>query len=232
MPNPQTDPPRTHESDNTAEHHLDTRTTTDALQPLDADTAAIVGAVYHMYDPPLWLVTAAANAECGSARGGCIATFVARASIVADRPRMVAGIARQHHTWQMIEASGRFAVALLPDDALDLVWRFGLATGKDGDKFAGLPDRRTPLGNPWVDGVSAWLDCRIENRMETGDRTVYLAQVTGGGVLDDGTAPLTAGRLMDQAPADKRAELDRLYARDGHVDAAAIDAWRAEHKAP
>jgi hypothetical protein len=32
---------------------------------------------------------------------------------------------------------------------------------------------------------------------------------------------------MDLAPPDKRAELDRLYARDGGIDAAAIDAWRA-----
>jgi flavin reductase (DIM6/NTAB) family NADH-FMN oxidoreductase RutF len=197
-----------------------------SAQPLDADTAAAVRAVYHLYDPPLWLVTAAETAAPGSRRGGCIATFVARAAIVGDRPRMVTGIARQHHTWRMIEASDRFAVALLPESALGLVWRFGLATGKDTDKYAGLPDLRTPLGNPRVEGLLAWLDCRVENRMDTGDRTVYLAEVTGGGVLADGN-PLTAGRLMDLAPPDKRAELDRLYARDGGIDAAAIDAWRA-----
>jgi flavin reductase (DIM6/NTAB) family NADH-FMN oxidoreductase RutF len=202
---------------------------TDSRQPLDADTAAAVDAVYHLYDPPLWLVTAAETAEPGSRRGGCIATLVARASIIAERPRIVAGIARQHHTWRMIEASGRFAVALLPNSALDLVWRFGLATGKDTDKYAGLADLRTPLGSPCVEGVLARLDCRVENRMDTGDRTVYLAAVTGGGVLADGT-PLTAGRLMELAPEDKRAELDRLYAHDGVIDAAAIDAWRRNQR--
>jgi flavin reductase (DIM6/NTAB) family NADH-FMN oxidoreductase RutF len=144
---------------------------------------------------------------------------------------MVAGIARQHHTWRMIEASRRFAVYLLPESALDLVWRFGLATGKDQDKYADLTDARTPLGNPRVDGPIAWLDCRVEHSMSTGDRSVYVAAVTGGGVLDDSAPPLTAGRLMDLAPDDKRAELDRLYARDGGIDAAAIDAWRAELQA-
>jgi flavin reductase (DIM6/NTAB) family NADH-FMN oxidoreductase RutF len=197
-------------------------------QPLDQPTADAVNAVYHLYDPPLWLVTAAETATPGSRRGGCIATFVARASIVRDRPRMVAGIARQHHTWRMIEASRRFAVYLLPESALDLVWRFGLATGRDVDKYADLADERTPLGSPRVDGPIAWLDCRVESSMTTGDRSVYVAEITGGGVLDANATPLTAGRLMQLAPADKRAELDRLYARDGGIDAAAIDAWRAE----
>ncbi|MBK1630643.1 flavin reductase [Thiohalocapsa halophila] len=198
-------------------------------QPLDKAVADAVNAVHHLYDPPLWLVTAAESPQPGSTRGGCIATFVARASIVRDRPRMLAGIARQHHTWRMIEASGRFAVYLLPEQALGLVWRFGLASGKHVDKYADLPDTRTPLGNPSVDGPIAWLDCQVEQAINTGDRSLYVAAVTGGGVLAEFAQPLTAGRLMALAPADKRAELDRLYARDGGIDAAAIDAWRATH---
>ena len=202
----------------------------DKLQrhPLDRAAADAVRAVYHLYDPPLWLVTAAESARAGSRRGGCIATFVARASIVAQMPRMVAGIARQHHTWQMIQASGRFAVHLLTRDRLDLVWRFGLGSGRDGDKFYGLDDDRTPLGSPRVAGALAWLDCEVENRMETGDRTVFLAAVTGGGVVDGAEGPpLTVGALMDRAPEDKREALDRLYERDGLIDAEAIRAWRA-----
>jgi flavin reductase (DIM6/NTAB) family NADH-FMN oxidoreductase RutF len=196
-------------------------------QPLDADTAKAVAAVYDLYDPPLWLVTAAESAAPGSRRGGCIATFVARASIVRELPRMVAGIARQHHTWRMIEASGRFAVHLLPADGLDLVWRFALASGRDTDKFAGLADVRTPLGSPLIDSALSWLDCRVETSTSTGDRSIYLAAVTGGGVLDATAGPpLTAGRLMELAPADQRAGLDRLYARDGRIDADAITAWR------
>lgn len=198
-------------------------------QPLDKAAADAVNAVHHLYDPPLWLVTAAESPQPGSTRGGCIATFIARASIVRERPRMLAGIARQHHTWRLIEASGRFAVYLLPEQALGLVWRFGLASGKDVDKYADLPDTRTPLGNPSVDGPIAWLDCQVEQAMSTGDRSVYVAAVTGGAALAESAQPLTAGRLMALAPADKRAELDRLYARDGGIDAAAIDAWRATH---
>jgi flavin reductase (DIM6/NTAB) family NADH-FMN oxidoreductase RutF len=144
-------------------------------------------------------------------------------------PRMVAGIARQHHTWRMIEASKRFAVHLLSESELDLVWRFGLQTGREIDKYAELPDQRTPAGSPLIERAIAWLDCEVETRIDTGDRSVYIAAVTAGGVLKgDAGPPLTAGRLMQLAPADKRAELDRLYARDGAIDAEAIRAWRGQ----
>ena len=53
-------------------------------------------------------------------------------------PRVVAGIARQHHTWELIEASNTFILHLLDEQQLDLVWRFGLRSGRDDDKFAGL----------------------------------------------------------------------------------------------
>lgn len=198
-------------------------------QPLDTASVDAVRAVYDLYDPPLWLVTAAESTDPDASRGGCIATFVARASIVPELPRMIAGVARQHHTWRMIEASGRFAVHLLPAEGLDLVWRFGLASGRDTDKYAGLPDKRTPLGSPFIDRALAWLDCRVETSMSTGDRSIYLAAVTGGGVIDEAAGPpLTAGQLMARAPADKRAELDRLYARDGRIDADAIKLWRQQ----
>ncbi|MGD8207662.1 MAG: flavin reductase family protein, partial [Thiohalocapsa sp.] len=167
------------------------------IQPLDEGTAAAVAAVYDLYDPPLWLVTAAETPEPGSRRGGCIATFVARASIVRTLPRMLAGIARQHHTWQMIESSRRFALHLIPESGLDLIARFALQSGHNVDKFADLPERRAPGGSPLVDGTLAWLDCRVETAMSTGDRSVYVAAVTGGQVvLPDAGPPLTAGRLM------------------------------------
>jgi len=211
-------------------------------QPLDNAAADAVRTVYHLYDPPLWLVTAAADQPNDEPperriRGGCIATFVARASIVRHLPRMVAGIARHHHTWQVIETSGRFALHLLPQNSLDLVRRFGMHSGQDVDKFAGLADLRTANGSPRVAGTLAWLDCRVETSLITGDRSVYLAAVTGGG-LANGLAghvseavnepPLTVGRLMELAPTEMRAELDRQYERDGVVDAEAIRAWRAQ----
>ena len=71
-------------------------------------------------DREIWLVTA----QTVGKRGGLIATSVNQASIAPDLPRVSVTIARHHHTWELIEASGVFALHLLAVDNLDLVWRF------------------------------------------------------------------------------------------------------------
>src|SRR5437764_167787 len=127
-------------------------------------------------DRELWLVTA----QAGSRRGGLIATFVSPASIVADLPRMVVGLARTHHTWELVEASSAFALHLLGEQHLEWVWHFGLQSGRDVDKFEGLGFRTELTGSPLLDEAIGWLDCRVEARLDTGDRTVYLAEVLQG----------------------------------------------------
>jgi flavin reductase (DIM6/NTAB) family NADH-FMN oxidoreductase RutF len=200
---------------------------TSARGGLDLSTGKAAGEVYDLLDPPVWLVTSA-NAD---SRGGLIATFAARASIVPSLPRMVLGVAKQHHTWGLIEASDRFALHLLFPDQTDLIRRFGSRSGHGVDKFRGLPDERTPGGCPLLTGALAWLDCRVENRMDTGDRTLYLAAVEAGGT-SGGSRPLTVRQLFAKAPEDLRQRLDELYARDGQVDAEAILRWRAAHPDP
>ena len=180
-----------------------------------------ISEVFHLYDPPLWLVTA----RHGDRRGGLIATLAVRASIVRELPRMVVGIAKHHHTWGLIEASGAFALHLLAADDIASVRRFGLASGHRVDKLAGLPPRQTPAGAPLIEGAMSWMDCRVEARMDIGDRTTYLAEVTAGAVLRRGPLLTVAGLLRDAPEAD-RAELKRLYAQDQETDRAAILAWR------
>jgi flavin reductase (DIM6/NTAB) family NADH-FMN oxidoreductase RutF len=195
------------------------------LHPLPEPTARAIARVFDLYDPPLWLATSAH----GERRGGLIATFVVRASIVAAIPRVVLGIARQHHTWGLIEAGGRFALHLLYPGQFDLVWRFGLSSGHQLDKFAGLgATASTPEGQPLIRETLAWLDCQVETCLDSGDRSVYLATVTAGATTGD-TEPLGVRGLLAAAPPERRAALNTLYTRDGQIDATAIQAWRAAH---
>src|SRR5262249_35229766 len=144
--------------------------------------AATVAAVLAQVDRELWLVTA----QAGSRHGGLIATFVSQASIVPDTPRMLVGLAKQHYTWDLVEASGAFALHLLREDDLDRVWRFGLETGRESDKLAGLNYSLGKTGSPIMSSAAAWLDCRVEARFDTGDRTLYLAEVVDAGVSPPG----------------------------------------------
>ncbi|MSQ95363.1 MAG: flavin reductase family protein [Gemmataceae bacterium] len=167
--------------------------------------------ILRLLDREIWLVTAAHQEH----RGGLIATFVNQASIVPEAPRMLVGIAKQHRTWGLIEASRAFTLQLLDESHLDWVWRFGLASGHGGDKFVGMPAL-----NP-----VASLECRVETSLDTGDRTIYVAEVTSGLLIKD-TPALTMKRLLQLAPPERLQELRAGMMRDAAVDAAAIAAWR------
>ena len=58
------------------------------------------------------------------------------------------GSPRPHETWKLIEASGAFALHLVDESQLDLVWRFGLQSSRDADKFAGLETTVARDGKP------------------------------------------------------------------------------------
>ncbi|HYT91687.1 MAG TPA: flavin reductase family protein [Gemmataceae bacterium] len=181
-----------------------------------------ISEVFAQLDRELWLLTAAA----GERRGGLIATFVNQASIVPDTPRVVVGLARQHHTWELVEAAGAFALHLLGEDQLDLVWQFGLLSGRDTDKLAGLPSRAGVTGSPILTTAPAFLECRVEARLDTGDRTVYLAEVVAGELLRP-MPFLTMKQLLRLAPAERLRQMKEELLRDAAVDAEAIRIWRA-----
>jgi flavin reductase (DIM6/NTAB) family NADH-FMN oxidoreductase RutF len=182
--------------------------------------ADVIANVFARLDPAIWLVTAAS----GPRRGGLIATFVNQASIVPSLPRVVIGVARQHHTWELIKESGAFGLHLLGEDHVDRVWRFGLRSGRAEDKLAGLKLESQP-GPPLLADALAWLSCRVETALDTGDRTIFLGEVADGRVLSS-ASPLTVKHLLALAPAEKLHELKESLERDAKVDAAAIAKWR------
>jgi flavin reductase (DIM6/NTAB) family NADH-FMN oxidoreductase RutF len=178
--------------------------------------------VFAPLDRELWLLTS----RSGARRGGLIATFVNQASIVPAMPRVAAGVARQHFTWELIEASGAFALHLLGEEHLEWVWHFALQSGRDVNKLANLAAVEKVTGSPVLADAVAWLDCRVEARLETGDRTVYLAEALAGDRVRSQPV-LTFQRMLQLAPPDRLRRLKELMARDGLVDAEAIAAWRS-----
>jgi flavin reductase (DIM6/NTAB) family NADH-FMN oxidoreductase RutF len=185
---------------------------------LDATAASTL---FAWLDREVWLVTA----QVGPRRGGLIATFVSPASIVPDLPRVLVALAKQHYTWELVEASGAFALHMLGEQHLELVWRFGLKSGRDLDKLEGLRVCYEATGSPLLLDVIGSLDCRVEARLDGGDRTVYLAEVVRGRVADF-AQPLTVKRVLELAPPHLLAELKRQRHHDSYCDAEAIRAWR------
>jgi flavin reductase (DIM6/NTAB) family NADH-FMN oxidoreductase RutF len=190
------------------------------------DPAAIAN-VFTSLDRELWLLTAAADGR----RGGLIATFVNQASIVPELPRVVVGLAHQHHTWGLVESAGAFALHLLAEDQLDRVWRFGLESGRDSDKLAGLPVRVGATGAPILTDAPAFLECSVVAGLNSVDRTVYLADVVDGALTRPGPV-LTMRRMIELAPPDRLRQLKEGLVRDAAVDAAAIRQWRERRGGP
>ena len=180
-----------------------------------------VSQIWAEVDPVIWLVTS----RSGNASGGLIATFVNQASIVPECSRMLIGVSRQHHTWGLIEASGAFALHLVDEEHLDWVWRFGLQSGRNADKLDGMNFKLGATGSPLLTEARCWLDCRVEARLNSGDRTVYLGEVVEA-YHRTGSPILTVQRLLQLAPADKSHLLNELHERDAVVDSQAIRAWR------
>jgi flavin reductase (DIM6/NTAB) family NADH-FMN oxidoreductase RutF len=177
--------------------------------------------VFERVEREVWIVTAA----CAGRRGGLAATFVNPASIAPEIPRIAAGIGKRHETWKLIEGSGAFAVHLLDESQLDLVWRFGLQSSRDADKFADLETTTGPTGSPIIANAVAWLDCRVEARLDTGDRTIYLAAIVDSAV-NRNEKPLSLQRLLKIAPPDKLSLLREQMTADAQQDAEEISRWR------
>jgi flavin reductase (DIM6/NTAB) family NADH-FMN oxidoreductase RutF len=178
--------------------------------------------LFERLDREVWIVTAAHEGR----RGGLIATFVSPASIVPEMPRIIAGIAKTHETWKLIEGSGAFAAHLVEESQAELVWRFGLQSSRDVDKFAGLEVDTAATGSPILRGALAWLDCRVETSMDTGDRTVYLGEVCAGDCKSD-ARPLRLQKLLAIASPEDKMILREQMAADAARDAEAIKRWRA-----
>lgn len=190
------------------------------------ESTAAATDLFNLTDRELWIVTAAH----GRRRGGLVATFVCRASLVETLPRVLAALAKQHHTWQLIEDSGSFGLHLFSAEQIDWVWHFGGSSGHAADKLAGWAYQTAVTGAPLLSEAIGWLDCRVESRLDTGDRTVYVAEVVAAR-QNRGDAPLTARELFRLAPPERRAELDQFRQRDSAIDAEAIVAWRERHAA-
>jgi flavin reductase (DIM6/NTAB) family NADH-FMN oxidoreductase RutF len=186
------------------------------------DTTA-ASTLFAWLDREIWLVTA----QAGGRRGGLIATFVSQASIAPDLPRMLLGVAKTHHTWALIETSGAFALHLLGEEQVELACRFGLDSGHDVDKLANLKFHEGVTGSPLLETAVGSLDCRVETSLDTGDRTVYLAEVVQAQVRQFGP-PLMQKRLMQLAPPDQVSELKRRLQQDGQRDAYLIREWRRQ----
>lgn len=166
------------------------------LRAVGEDERAPVGpaefrAVLGNFASGVTVVTApAAEGEDGPAGFAC-QSF---ASLSLDPPLVTFMVARTSTTWPRIARAGVFCVNILGAGQGELCRQFAVS---GADKFAGVGHRPAPVTrSPQLDGVPAWIDCRIHAVHTGGDHLIVVGRVLAlGAAGEDGPLLFHKGRF-------------------------------------
>ena len=186
-----------------------------------------IDGIFRSVNRVLWIVTAASK----QSRSGLVATWVNQSSIDPQTPLALVGLASNHFTAQLADASKAVCLHLIDRSHIDLAWRFGLASGRTQDKFAGIKTETAVTGAPVLIDCLSWLDCRVLTRYDAGDRSYFWVDVVAGGRRAAGT-PLTEQELLAAADDTQRQALTASMAADRVAHRPLQEAWRRRIAAP
>ena len=104
-------------------------------------------------------------------------TANALTSVSLEPPLILICVDKTADCYACFEESGTFVVNVLAEDQEDVSRRFAT---KGEAKFDGLGYRRNEDGCAVIEGSIAHLDCRIVQRHDGGDHTIYVGEVAAG----------------------------------------------------
>lgn len=110
-------------------------------------------------------------------------------SLSLNPPQVLISVNKRLYTHEAIRNSGFFAVNILGEDQLEWGMRFAGLIPESEDRFAGIATFRAETGAPLLPGVLAWVDCRVQERYDGVDHTIFVGEVLAAGASGDG-APL------------------------------------------
>jgi len=126
---------------------------------------------------------------------------------VSFQPRLVAlALEKNARTLRNIRATRAFTVNALSQDrdSMELAAKFAqpyygakikgrtrTAAEEIHHKLAGIKHATTAGGRPVLDSAMAWLECEVEDFVETGDHTLVIGRVIAGRLVRD-AEPLTS----------------------------------------
>ena len=134
----------------------------------------------------LYIVSAAKKDKCN----GQVANSVFQ--VCADPPVVAVCINQQNLTHEFIQSSKAFSISILQQETpMTFIGRFGYHSGRDLDKFDGVPHRQGHTGAPIVTQYAVgYLEAEVTDSMEAGTHTLFLGRVVDGALLEPGD-PMT-----------------------------------------
>ena len=109
-------------------------------------------------------------------QNGCIVNTVTQ--VTAEPPKVAVAVSKQNLTTSLIERSGLFnAVALTEEATMDLIGRFGFRSGREEDKFAGIPHGADANG-VWypTETASAMFSCKVIDKLDLDTHVLFVGK--------------------------------------------------------
>jgi flavin reductase (DIM6/NTAB) family NADH-FMN oxidoreductase RutF len=148
------------------------RTSSRPATPVPTATPELLRSVFRRHAAGVAVVTAQ-----GAGRPvGFTATSLS--SVAAEPPLISFGVGTTSSSWPVLAEAEHIGVHILGEHQQELAATFARS---GADRFA--PPTRWhagPEGVPVLDGVLAWLVCRVVARVPAGDHRIVLAQVVDG----------------------------------------------------
>lgn len=124
------------------------------------------------------------TSEAGGRESGCIINTAGQ--VTSEPNRISIAVNKANFTHDLVKEGGRFNVSVLSEEAsFDTFKHFGFQSGRDVDKFAGYAHcKRAENGLYYVTaGTNAYLSATVEQAIDLGSHTLFIARVDGMEVL-------------------------------------------------
>ncbi len=128
----------------------------------------------------LFIVTARRQ----EAETGMLASWVQQCSF--EPPLVSLAVQRGREIASWLTDGSWVTLNILDDTQTDMIVHFGRGFGPGQPAFEGLDVERADSGGPILSEALAYLECRIVNRMATGDHDLFIAECVRGQLLSEG----------------------------------------------
>ena len=110
-------------------------------------------------------------------------------SLSMDPPLVLICIDRKIASHESLEKTDAFGVNICNSEQGKLAWDFANSNIDKNELIKSLPHTLTKLGTPLLDGCLATMECKITQKYDGGDHTIFIGQVEEG-KFDENAEPL------------------------------------------
>ncbi|MFO0865453.1 MAG: flavin reductase family protein [Gemmataceae bacterium] len=122
--------------------------------------------------------------SAGGTETGMLASWVQQCSF--RPPRVSVGIQPSRDVAKLLTPGTEFVLNILESSQTDMVAHFGKGFAPGAPAFNGVETRREGTPAPVLAEALAYIACQVVDRVTAGDHDLFIADVRGGQLLDEG----------------------------------------------